>query len=319
MKGEICNCSDTFIKNHLHEFCIKGKKIIFKKERKFCKKCEKLVYDAVLDNEASLEAVRIYNEKYGINKEDIINLRNKYNLSQEMFAKIIGCAKKTLISYELGNSIPNDVYLVTLKTLLVNPSTISTMIEANKERYNKKEYEKIMKKIFPFAGANAKQILNHLDSRPTIYNGYTQLSLQKIENLLLYLAKKTIFKTKILKELFYIDFINYKETGASITGLEYAKLPYGPVPDDFESLFRYFSDQKIIDYSIEIEDNCEYHRIKALKEPNLSIFTEYEIKIIDQIKKFFKNYTVKEIVKYSHCEKAFEDTKYNENISYEYS
>ena len=39
-------------------------------------------------------------------------LRNKYNLSQELFSKIIGCAKKTLISYEKGTAIPNDNYMI---------------------------------------------------------------------------------------------------------------------------------------------------------------------------------------------------------------
>ena len=35
-----------------------------------------------------------YNEEYGITKEEIVNLRTRFNLSQELFAKIIGCAKK---------------------------------------------------------------------------------------------------------------------------------------------------------------------------------------------------------------------------------
>ena len=48
--------------------------------------------------------------------------------------------------------------------------------------------------------------------------------------------KKLIMKTKLLKELFYIDFLYYKKSCISITGLEYAKLPYGPVPEDFDLL-----------------------------------------------------------------------------------
>ena len=52
--------------------------------------------------------------------------------------------------------------------------------------------------------------------------------------MILFFAKDTVLKTKLLKEMFYTDFLYYKETCNSITGLEYAKLPYGPVPDQYE-------------------------------------------------------------------------------------
>ena len=45
-------------------------------------------------------------------------------------------------------------------------------------------------------------------------------------NVIVFFAKDVVLKTKLLKEMFYADFLNYKETGASITGLEYRKLPY---------------------------------------------------------------------------------------------
>ena len=48
----------------------------------------------------------------------VINLRNKFNLSQALFAKIIGCAKKTLVSYEKGTAIPNDNYKIILNSLI---------------------------------------------------------------------------------------------------------------------------------------------------------------------------------------------------------
>ena len=55
--------------------------------------------------------------------------------------------KKTLISYEQGTSIPNDIYLVTLKMLLENPEIIKPMIESNLDRYDKEEYNKIVERL----------------------------------------------------------------------------------------------------------------------------------------------------------------------------
>ena len=102
MKCDICESTNTYVNDHNHKYVIKGKEINFVAPRRFCKNCDSLVYDAELDNHASEIAISLYNEKYGISKEEIISLRKKYNLSQELFSKVIGCAKKTLISYLLA-------------------------------------------------------------------------------------------------------------------------------------------------------------------------------------------------------------------------
>lgn len=144
---DICGSTNTIIKNHDHIYKIKGKEIKFNLDRRFCASCGNLVYDDVLDNKASEKAIEIYNELYEIDKTQIINLRKSFNLSQELFSKIIGCAKKTLISYEKGTSIPNDCYLIILRSLLINPSLISIIVDANRKHFTDKEYEKINYKI----------------------------------------------------------------------------------------------------------------------------------------------------------------------------
>ena len=103
MKCNHCGSSDNIVKEYLHkDYQVKDKVITYSSVRRICNNFKSLIYDKELDNNASLEAFRIYNEKYGIPKEDIIKLRKTYKLTQEEFSKIIGCAKKTLISYEQG-------------------------------------------------------------------------------------------------------------------------------------------------------------------------------------------------------------------------
>ena len=45
--------------------------------------------------------------------------------------------------------------------------------------------------------------------------------------------------------MFYADFLFYKENCKSITGLEYCKLPFGPVPDRFETILSKWSIKRI--------------------------------------------------------------------------
>ena len=96
---------------------------------------------------------------------------------QELFSKVIGCAKKTLISYEKGVSIPNDSYLILIKILIANPEIIANLVEANKIQFTDKEYNKINNKISEFLANNEKQLLLNKE-----YNPYSLLK-SKISDL----------------------------------------------------------------------------------------------------------------------------------------
>lgn len=315
MKCTNCLSDETYIKLHHHKVNIKNKSIEFDSERKFCANCNQLVYDSELDNIAGKKALAIYNKKYGIPKEDIIELRKKYGLSQQQFSKIIGCAKKTLISYELGKSIPNDIYMITLKTLIDNPDVIIDIVDSNKERFSNKEYLVISNKI---KRANF-DLSRYFDKSPSIYNGFTKFAPEKLINLILILTDEGILKTKLLKEMFYCDFLTYKNTGSSITGLEYAKLPYGPVPDSFDYILNILTKSEIIDYEVEFINNYESHCIIKKQEIDEAIFSEEEIKIINKIKNYFKEYSSSDIVNYSHKEKAFIESEKLDKIKYDYA
>ena len=274
MRCDNCGSTDTYVKNHEHIYQIKGKEIKFNSDRRFCSKCNNLVYDEKLDNIASEKGIEIYNKLYGVTKEEIIALRKKYNLSQELFSKVIGCAKKTLISYEKGVSIPNDSYLILIKSLIANPEIITNLVEANKVQFTDKEYNKINNKISIFLANNEKQLLLNEEYSPTEYNGYTKFNKEKVYNMIIFLADNTILKTKLLKEMFYADFLFYKENCKSITGLEYCKLPFGPVPDGFETILLNEYQECMIDYKPVITSSKEYYEIAAKKKFNKDLFTK---------------------------------------------
>ena len=319
MKCDNCGSEDSYIKNFKHSYIIKGKKIEFDSNRRFCKKCNSLVYDEELDNQASEIAISKYNEKYGITKDKIIELRKKYNLSQELFSKVIGCAKKTLISYEKGKSIPNDSYLIILKCLNSNPNLIKNIINANKDQFTEKEFIKINSKVDRNFLENKMKSKDRLVSYLSEYNGYSLLSEDKVYNVILYFAKNGIYKTKLLKEMFYADFLYYKYFCKSITGLVYAKLPYGPVPDQYEYILNECFKKNLIDYNIKITNQFECHEITSKKEFNSSIFDKQELKILHKIKEKFVKFGSKEIEDFSHNEIAFKNTKFGDKISYDYA
>lgn len=319
MKCQVCNGEDTVIKTYEKEFIVKGKKINETVQSRFCKECGNFIYDETLDEESAKKVLCHYLKKYGIEPEKIRKLRKKYNVSQELFSKIIGCAKKTLISYENGTSIPNDTYMIVLKTLLENEDTIQPFIEANKERFTEKEYSKIQNDIYSHLKNNIRNLNNNFSTELSVYNGFSKFSFEKLKSIISFFSKNGVHKTKLLKELFYTDFKCYKEYGYSMIGLEYAKINYGPVPDGFEILLQVLIEQKIIELEITTHENYEEIIIEALKDPDFAILEESEISIIHEVKNYFKDFNVSKIVDFSHQEVAYQQTNNKELISYEYA
>ena len=312
MKCQICQNNKIEIKEYKKNFIVKGKNIEENIKSRFCSNCNNMIYDEVLDEEALKKVYRKYSILYGIEPDKIINLRKEYKISQELFSKIIGCAKKTLISYEKGTSIPNDTYMIIIKTLIENKDVIKPIIESNKEKFDKKEYSFIENNIY-------SKIKNNEKNELSINNGYTNISLEKIKNVISYLSKEGIHKTKLLKELFYSDFKCYKEYGYSLTGMEYAAIKYGPVPNNYELILNELVKDNTIEFEKHINQNYEETIIKTFKKNIYKNLNNNEIELLDNIKKYFKNYSVKEIVDFSHEEKAFKETKQGKLISYEYS
>ena len=147
MRCDICGSENTFIRDCKYTITIKNKEVTIICQKRFCNDCNNEIIDEKLEKETIKRAEKKYNELYGLNKDKIVALRKSYNLSQEIFSKIIGCAKKTLVSYEKGTSVPNDNYANLFNILIYKPKIILDLIEANKEMYSKKEYDTIMKKI----------------------------------------------------------------------------------------------------------------------------------------------------------------------------
>ena len=318
MKCDNCGSKENYVKKYKHLFTKNNNTIEVESERRFCSNCNNLVYDSELDNKAIKKALKIYNDKYGVS-EKIKRIRKELGLSQEEFAKIIGCAKKTLISYEKGMSIPNDVYLVSINTIIDNPNTIKLFIDSNIDRYNNIELQKINKKLNKYYTNNSQALFDDKELEASEYNGYTKLSKDKIINLISILSENGINKSKLLKELFYIDFLTYKKYLCSLTGLEYSKLPYGPVPDDFENIIDTLYINEKIKYDKKYKDDYEEHIITNNINTDYSVFRKEELEIINKVKEKFKDYKVKEIEDFSHKEQAYKKTAYTSKISYDYA
>lgn len=119
------------------------------------------------------------------------------------------------------------------------------------------------------------------------------------------LNTKSCGKTKLFKLLYFLDFEHFKETGRSVTGLEYYAWKLGPVPtalcDELES-----PEQDFLD-AIKFEEDGYYNNrmtysIKALIEPDMSHFTKRELALIEKLALEYKNSNAADMVEKTHLQ-----------------
>jgi hypothetical protein len=163
-------------------------------------------------------------------------------------------------------------------------------------------------------------VLNLGDYEPNEFSGYKKLDLTKLYNLILFFCKNGVLKTKLNKLLFYADFKHFKEYAIPITGAQYAHIPFGPAPDNYEMYFASLNAQRAIEFVEEVYPAGYVSEIvKASNDPNLAIFSASELRIMSSVAEDFAKHNASEITEFSHGEMGYQETSNGDLISYAYA
>jgi len=278
-------------KKEKNTYTVHKHEVIVEEEVFTCPYCENELMNETLDN----SLYNIYNEylkKQELSFEKLKEIRNSYNLSQELFAKALGWSKRTIVRYENAQSLPQNQYLSIYKKIFNNKNEFLNILKNNKSFIDNETYFKIYDAI------NA------------------ELDLKTINVFLYVLKNNFLTKTQIMKNLFSIDFQTKKETNKSITSLKYAHGTYGPIIDNKEEHLAFLMKQNYVEFVNDEEDKILF---KPTQECDLSLFTKQEIDIMDKVLLQLKGKEAKKLTDWSHKFKGWIDTKNGEIIDYKYA
>lgn len=131
---------------------------------------------------------------------------------------------------------------------------------------------------------------------------------------------KNIKKTKLAKLLYFADFSNYYFKGASMSNLEYRKIEFGPVPDEYFRIIQELEDEYLIEVKPEKRPDGRYmYSITdtiVSSRKKLSLISPYEDKLIEKIWDKWKSANTDVIVKYTHHQSPYVDTELNHMVPY---
>lgn len=270
-----------------------------------------------------------YRDKFNIPfPDEIFKIREKYGLSAVKMSEILGFGVNTYRQYEAGEmpSVAN----AKLIQMADDPNKFIDMVklcgtldEELKAKYIRKAQHLIDTREQNIYNLNFKEYLlgDHLAD---IYSGYRNPSFEKFTEMVVYFSEKMEpFKTKMNKLLFYADFLMFKQTCFSISGLRYKAINMGPVPNNFQSIFEYLANKGEIDIGyIEFPQGYVGEQFKAHKGRafNRNLFTDTELKTLDKVARVFMDTKTSDIIELSHLESAWQEHEKDKSvISYEYA
>ena len=155
----------------------------------------------------------------------------------------------------------------------------------------------------------------------TEYNGFQSFNIDKITQVIkLFCFKRVVFKSKLVKLLYYSDFKHFKINKHSITGLRYAMLPMGPAPNDYQLLLGFILKHDS-DISIEPCKAGKYDGeiIVTHSPPDLTVFNNEEQATLSEVNARFAFYTSSAIQEKTHAEPAYKEIPVGEIIPYTYA
>lgn len=292
-----------------------------------CNICGSDVSDEELDSQTLKQLSKLYETKHSINPEMIKEIRHSYGFTQQIFAKILHWGIASVKRYETGASVPDATHINILKMLKHDSSTIQRFYDQAREGFSEDERNMIegkFREIFTSDDLERTSFelihLNYGQHENGIETGNAKFHIHKFFNMVLFFAQQGIAKTKLMKLLWYSDFLMYKRTENPISGAPYWHFPYGPVPKNHELVLGCLEGLNLIEINEEIISNGYIQNmIESKHEFDETFFSHEELSVMKYVQVFFQGYGSVAISDFAHRERGWRETSDRQIIAYSYA
>lgn len=138
-----CYNEDNFeIRDEREIICVRGEEIEIKSKVTYCKECGNKVWNPKCDDDNLKIAYNIYRKNHNLlQPEEITAIREKYEITQITFARVLGLGDKTITRYE--NGAIQDTAQNNLILLSRNINNFKILFEKQMDKLNNDEISKI--------------------------------------------------------------------------------------------------------------------------------------------------------------------------------
>jgi transcriptional regulator with XRE-family HTH domain len=233
----------------------------------------------------------------------ITELRKMKGLSQEDLAKSVKISRPSLAQIELGN---RSVDILELQKL-------SFVLEFSLDVFMSKDFS--ASHVVELKDAKKEKKSKERISVPT-------LKVNKFKNVLLYIlercaGKPNVGETVLYKLLYFSDFNYYELYEEHLTGAQYRKLPFGPVPQKLDTIIGQMIEKGQLQRVKSIYHGYPQTRYLPLEKADLTELKASEKEIIDRVIEQMSDWSAAAISNYSHKDMPWLASKEGEEMNYE--
>jgi putative zinc finger/helix-turn-helix YgiT family protein len=262
-------------------------------------------------------------EKDLISPSEIKEIRKRWKLSQRAFALLLGMGEVTITRYENGQL--QDAAHDTAIRACEDADFVRNLLMRRGHLLSKRQRDKVQRALAddpePNTGVDLSCFAGHSSREPSPMNGFRRFDYARFATVVLWFCRRFdgVWRTSINKLLFYADFLNFDASAISLTGSEYRRLQYGPVPADYGRLLdRMEAEGLVICEEVPCGSGLTGFRYRA--EENRSPATvelgDYELKVLQHVAQTVGELSASAISERSHQEEAWRKTGERELIDY---
>jgi putative zinc finger/helix-turn-helix YgiT family protein len=322
---EVCGSSESTIVKKKEAIGVRGEDVVIEADVRVCL-CGNELFDEELDRDNLSRAYDLYRSRRGIMTPfEIRHMREAYGVSQRGLSKLLGWGDVTLHRYETG-AVPDPSHSKLLD-LLKDPAVMKSVLVKGRDLLPRTTFETVMANVVERLDEQAPRtsllsLQGKFDSgEADIFSGFRRFDITKFTHALLYFAQHTscLYKTKVNKLLFYADFVHFQEFLVSITGSRYLKYEFGPVPEKYDGLLWEVAQLGLISVSEEPIGQYVGNVIRPLAEYDPTVFSDDELRVLDEVSCRYGEMTARAISERSHKEDGWLETDPSHPIPYSFA
>nr|WP_312580173.1 type II TA system antitoxin MqsA family protein [Sedimentibacter sp.] len=290
----------------------KDEEVSFTATYEYCSNADEYLETEEMIKTNSLAMKDAYREKVGLlTSAEIVEIRRKYDVSQKDFSEILDWGRATITRYE-NHQVQDRAHDDILRKIDSDPKWFLEMLKRAEERISEKAFIKYYYEASEQYKKKRNQYL--MDSIQAIYvdyeddnlTGRAELNLSKVVEMINYLASKvgSLHKVKLAKMLWFSDYLHYKRNGVAISGLVYAALSMGAVPEGYDQIILLDG----VKYDTVYYGENEAYKFNPASGFEIKELIKPEIEALDDVIAQLGNLNTNEIVHKMHDEDAYKYT-----------
>lgn len=326
---KLCMCCmeehETSVVEVQEKNVFKGKEVEYTAVYEYCGVAEEYIMDEKMISANDIAMKNSYRKATGLlTSDEIIKIREKYLITQKDLAILLGWGEKTITRYE-GHQVQDMAHDTVLRKISEDPEWFMELIENGKEKISKEAYERYIERVKEEYESKEDsylkktilaQYVKYMDSAN--FYGNTKIDFNKIVECICYFAGAkgvlNLYKVKLMKLLWYADFLSFKRYGSSITGMVYRAQKMGALPIAHKSIV----ELKGVKYEEDFENGAGIRFLESEKS-SFDYLTQRDIAVLDKVIDYFGSLSTEQIIRKMHGEVAYEKTQLNDIIDYKYA